>query len=475
MKRSFNDENNPTLINHTNPRPKRDPSKPKPPYKRKLSKNQNENEEEKKKKKLENFKIDESKIPTLEDLKDTKMEFNIRRLFTLTRIPNFLLFVDLESLNSDALPLNDVLYWLLFEESITNLTSIYICKSQFIEISCSQCKTKLGKIPQSKDRAILSRMLQQPRHFSVLEYYTFLLYQSKLLNISEWYIVTANKERYERIVELGKDIRTRFIDIQNMDINSFPDSMIRVFNNREKYPKLKSLLSDVPMENALTSGLTLEENTLQLCVENVIKWISQMQKGSNPSHLPKTLSKFENAIKKYQCSYRYTITPEAIMQRLAKEGRIDSCDLCGLIYYPLKTPETQPLHQKTPQVLSDINEWVYEKTIYWINTQPNLPTTLSGLQNQIESTRLSHTIEANKVTQKLIDDKIITIADTKPKDNTDNPWASYTFYRSPDEEKITYSRVEDKQQENHNQDPEANNTEYSQDDSEEDMESILKT
>jgi len=373
-------------------------------------------------------------IPSLEDIRDITLEEYPQFQITSTAT----IFLDLE-LDSDYFAAGSLLHWLLYTENFNCTVDIFICKSQFVNIHCANCQTKSGKIFQTDNRKLLNKLPQQPKHFSVLEFYTFKILDLKLCMYPEkWYIVTSNKERYDRILEvvLSKfegDCKPKFIDLKDADNSSnLPYEIKTAFNDRPVFEKPK-VDCNVPMLNG-EDTVKLEDHTLSLVAENIIKWIHQL-KSANQKHLPKTLTKLENAIRKRQCLYRYSIDKDIILNTLIQEGYIDGCFLCGSIFYPKRKTEVY-ISKPLPLVyLSDIQTLGLDKMKSWIQQQAVLPTTIEAFKNHIDSIRIAYSVASGRVIEKLLDNKVVAYKEMEITNN-DNPWALYSSSR--DSDLITY-------------------------------------
>jgi len=377
------------------------------------------------------------------DLKDIVLPDEIKSQF-IPILSKPIFFIDLD-IDTTYLPVGSLLYWLLYGSGLPGTVNIFICKSQFIDVHCAQCNTKLGKITQSPNRRVLPKLPQQPKHFSVLEYYTFMLYSSNLYSSTNWYIVTTNQERFKRITGLTSgthslsslsrvELSPNLIDLNDPEhIDVLPPVMKDFFDERTMYDQIVP-----PEEMAAVEDTRLEDTTLEAVVDNIIKWIGQIQKGTNQSHLPKTLTKLENAIKKRQCLYRYSIDQDKVLSTLINEGYIEGCLLCGSIFYPKRKTE---VYLSKPQKLvfsKDVNELGIDKMKLWIQSQPVLPTTMEALQNHIDTIKIAHGVESTTVIKKLLDMKIVAYKEQEIS-RTDNPYAFFTSSRTSDE--IIYSAI----------------------------------
>jgi len=171
----------------------------------------------------------------------------------------------------------------------------------------------------------------------------------------------------------------------------------------------------------------LEDQTLSIVVENIIKWINQLQ-SVNQSHLPKSLTKLENAIRKRQCLYRYSIDKDLVLNTLIEEEYIDGCSLCGYLFYPKRKTEVYTSKPLPLVYLSDIHTLGLDKMKSWIQLQTVLPTSIESFKNHIDSIKIAYSVESGKVVQKLLEQKVIAYKENEITRN-DNPWAFYTSFK----------------------------------------------
>jgi len=299
---------------------------------------------------------------------------------------------------------------------------------------------------------LTKKLPDKPKHLTVLDYYGHVVNSLLSYRSPEFFILSADNARATKVKDelqkLGRECTIVELSDKDVDVDVFPNLVRKSFESNVKEfsekPPFEANSENVDVQEK--TFLNLEENTLREIVDGVMRWIGSFQNEGNPSHMPKTRPKLENAIRRL-CSYRYGADTNTVLNLLFEENLIQLCEICGAVFYPkkndeLKTTFPKPLasnssYSVTSENSKNVLALVLEKVKEWLFTQKLLPSTLDPLRNQINSIKIVHSLEPSRIVQHLIDNRIVNMTEEE-KSKNDHPSSSYTYQQS---ENISYMKI----------------------------------
>ena len=164
-----------------------------------------------------------------------------------------------------------------------------------------------------------------------------------------------------------------------------------------------------------------EKKHLDKIVDKTKEWIERQ------SGLPKAKQTFKNSIFPI-CIVKENVRGEAILKKLLEENWIEKCLVClNYDYTPLKKKSNEKkktnnflfswekqtnmnLNSKTvSKNASSELETVFDKVLYWVKTEPNLPSNVTAIVKQLSSFQVKRVVDPENVVRVLSEQKRVIV------------------------------------------------------------------
>eukprot|EP01091_Cochliopodium_minus_P008483 TRINITY_DN1936_c0_g1_i1.p1 TRINITY_DN1936_c0_g1~~TRINITY_DN1936_c0_g1_i1.p1 ORF type:complete len:1078 (+),score=311.44 TRINITY_DN1936_c0_g1_i1:181-3414(+) len=162
-----------------------------------------------------------------------------------------------------------------------------------------------------------------------------------------------------------------------------------------------------------------ESEHLDRIVEKTKQWIEK-QTG-----LPKAKQTFKNSILPI-CIVKENIKGQLVVDKLLEQKWIKKCLVCSHYDYTLLKESHQKkannflfswerpskkslLSDQISDTASSEVETIFEKIVYWSKTEPNLPSNITAVANQLSSFQLKRIIDPENVIKVLSEEKIVIV------------------------------------------------------------------